>query len=38
LGRKRREKVSNEKARLETIVTGFKNNDEEYLKIKQIAE
>ena len=32
------ENLCNEKIRLETIVTGFKNNNEEYLKIKQIAE
>jgi transposase len=32
------ENLHNEKIRLETIVTGFKNNNEEYLKIKQIAE
>ncbi len=33
------EKLYNEKARLETIVTEFKNNNEEYLnKIKQTAE
>jgi transposase len=31
-------KLYNEKARLETIVRGFKNNNEEYLKIKQTAE
>ena len=30
--------LQNEKARLEAIVTGFKNNNEEYLKIKQAAE
>jgi len=38
--RERREirKLYNEKARLETIVRGFKNNNEEYLKIKQTAE
>jgi hypothetical protein len=33
------EKLYSEKARLEAIVTGFKNNNEEYLnKIKQTAE
>src|SRR5215208_5775022 len=33
------EKLYNEKARLDAIVTGFKNNNEDYLnKIKQIAE
>jgi transposase len=32
------EKLYSEKARLETIVTGFKNNNEEYLKIKWAAE
>ena len=32
------ENLHNEKIRLETIVTGFKNNNEEYLKIKQEAE
>ena len=39
-GRERREieKLYNEKARLEAIVTGFKNNNEEYLRIKQEAE
>ncbi|MCD6036600.1 MAG: hypothetical protein K0S67_484 [Nitrososphaeraceae archaeon] len=31
-------KLYNEKARLETIVRGFKNNNEEYLEIKQAAE
>jgi hypothetical protein len=39
-GRERRmvENLYNEKARLESIVTGFKSNNEEYLKIKQVAE
>jgi hypothetical protein len=37
-GRREIENLYNEKARLETIVTGFKNNNEEYLKIKQAAE
>jgi hypothetical protein len=32
------ENLCNEKARLEAIVTGFKSNNEEYLKIKQEAE
>jgi transposase len=32
------ENLYNEKARLEAIVKGFKNNNEEYLKIKQTAE
>jgi len=32
------EHLQNEKARLECIVTEFKNNNEEYLKIKEIAE
>jgi hypothetical protein len=32
------EHLQNEKARLEAIVTGFKSNNEEYLKIKQTAE
>jgi hypothetical protein len=32
------ENLYNEKARLESIVTGFKSNNEEYLKIKQEAE
>jgi hypothetical protein len=32
------ENLCNEKSRLELIVTGFKNNNEEYLKIKQEAE
>jgi hypothetical protein len=38
--RQRREirKLYNEKARLEALVTQFKNNNEEYLKIKQTAE
>jgi hypothetical protein len=33
-----RESLQNEKIRLETIVTGFKNNNKDYLKIKQAAE
>jgi hypothetical protein len=39
-GRERREieNLYNEKARLKALVTGFKNNNEEYLKIKQEAE
>jgi hypothetical protein len=32
------EKLCNEKARVENLVTYFKNNNEEYLKIKQEAE
>jgi len=32
------ENLYNEKARLEALVTQFKNNNEEYLKIKQAAE
>jgi hypothetical protein len=38
--RQRREirKLYNEKARLEALVTQFKSNNEEYLKIKQTAE
>ena len=32
------EYLQNEKARLEATVTKFKNNNEEYLKIKQAAE
>jgi hypothetical protein len=32
------EKLYNEKARLEALVTGFKNNNEDYLKIKWAAE
>jgi hypothetical protein len=38
--RERREirKLYNEKARIENLVTHFKNNNEEYLKIKQEAE
>jgi transposase len=32
------EKLYNEKAKLEALVTGFKSNNEEYLKIKQAAE
>jgi hypothetical protein len=35
--RKEIENLYNEKARLEAIVTGFKNNNEEYLKIKEAA-
>ncbi|HYX57323.1 MAG TPA: hypothetical protein VE818_14290, partial [Nitrososphaeraceae archaeon] len=39
-GKKRREieNIHNEKAILEAIVTGFKKDNEEYVKIKQIAE
>ena len=36
--RRQIEKLYNEKARLEALVTQFKNNNEEYLKIKQTAE
>ena len=37
--RRKIEKLYNEKARLEALVTGFKNNNEDYLnKIKQTAE
>jgi hypothetical protein len=36
--RKEIENLCNEKVRLESIVTEFKNNKEEYLKIKQAAE
>jgi hypothetical protein len=32
------EKLYNEKVRLEALITGFKSNDEQYLKIKQISE
>ena len=32
------ENLCNEKARLEAIVTGFKNNNVEYLKLRQAAE
>ena len=32
------ENLYNQKAKLESIVTEFKNNNEEYLKIKQVAE
>jgi transposase len=32
------EKLYNEKTRLEALITGFKSNDEQYLKIKQISE
>jgi transposase len=32
------ENLYNERTRLEAIVTGFKNNNEDYLKIKQTAE
>jgi hypothetical protein len=32
------ENLCNERARLEATVTGFKNNNEDYLKIKQTAE
>ncbi len=38
--RQRREirKLYNEKASIGNLVTQFKNNNEEYLKIKQVAE
>jgi hypothetical protein len=36
--RRQIEKIYNEKARLEALVTGFKNDNEDYLKIKQAAE
>jgi chromosome segregation ATPase len=36
--RRQIENLFNEMARLESIVTGFKSNNEEYLKIKQAAE
>jgi hypothetical protein len=36
--RRQIENLNNEKARLETLVTQFKSNNEEYLKIKQTAE
>ena len=36
--RKEIENLCNEKVRLESIVTEFKSNNEEYLKIKQAAE
>ena len=36
--RKEIENLYNEKARIENLVTQFKNNNEEYLKIKQAAE
>ena len=36
--RRQIEKIYNEKARIENLVTHFKNNNEEYLKIKQAAE
>jgi hypothetical protein len=36
--RRQIENLNNEKARLEAIVTQFKSNTEEYLKIKQAAE
>jgi hypothetical protein len=36
--RRKTENLCNERARLECIVTEFKNNNEEYLKIKEIAE
>jgi hypothetical protein len=36
--RRRIRSLQNEKARLEAIVTEFKSNNEEYLKIKQAAE
>jgi hypothetical protein len=32
------ENLQNEKTRLEALITGFKNNNEEYNKIKQAAE
>ena len=32
------ENLCNEKAKLEALITEFKNNNEEYLKIKQVAE
>ena len=35
--RKQIENHCNKKARLEAIVTGFKSNNEEYLKIKETA-
>jgi hypothetical protein len=35
--RRKIENLNNERARLESIVTGFKRDNEEYLKIKQIA-
>jgi hypothetical protein len=37
-GRREIENLYNEKTRLEVIVTGFKNNNEEYLKIKRAVE
>jgi hypothetical protein len=39
-GRERREieNLCNEKTKLEAIITGFRSNNEEYLKIKQVAE
>jgi hypothetical protein len=36
--RREMENLCNKKARLKALVTGFKNNNEEYLKIKQVAE
>src|SRR5215204_1415345 len=36
--RRKIENLNNEKARLEALVTQFKSNNEEYLKIKQTAE
>ena len=36
--RRKIENLCNEKARLEALITGFKSNDEQYLKIKQIYE
>jgi hypothetical protein len=36
--RKEIENLCNKRARLEAVVTGFKSNNEEYLKIKQVAE
>jgi hypothetical protein len=37
-GKREIENLYNEKTRLEVIVTGFKNNNEEYLKIKRAVE
>ena len=36
--RRQIEKIYNEKVRLESLVIGFKNNNEDYLKIKRAAE
>jgi hypothetical protein len=36
--RRKIENLNNEKTRIENLVTQFKNNNEEYLKIKQVAE